>query len=91
MSFRRHQPTRHRHTWRRRVTAARTVPTTETGMWGNTVTSTYVRCHAEYVCDQCGAVREEGNCMCDTSRAEHCAVRLDWLAGNPAPAGEERR
>lgn len=71
----------HWHTWRRRVTAAETIPTTETGMWGNTITSKYVRCHAEYVCDQCGDTREEGACLCDPSRAEHCAVRLEWLAG----------
>lgn len=68
-----------RHSWRRTVTAAETIPTRETTMWGTVANTTYVRCHVRYMCDECGKTREEGNCLCDTARAEHCAVRLAWI------------
>ena len=67
------------HKWHRRVTHTETIPIVETTMWGGVVQSTLVRCHAEHVCEACGATREEGNCLCDPSRAEHCAVRLACL------------
>ena len=68
------------HSWRRRVTATETVPIRETTMWGGVANTTYVRCHAEYVCRECGKTREEGNCLCDGAVADHCPVRLDWIA-----------
>ena len=75
------------HTWRRRVTAAVTVPTSEVTMWGTAASSTCVRCHADYVCERCGTTRQEGNCVCDASHAEHCAVRLEWLGqGKRSPS-----
>ena len=68
------------HSWLRRVTATETVPTREPTMWGGGTNTTYVRCHTEYVCRECGKTREEGNCMCDTAVADDCPVRLAWIA-----------
>ena len=68
-----------RHSWRRRVTAAETVPIHETTMWGTAANTTFVRCHAQYVCEECGTTRDEGNCLCDTARGERCPVRLAWI------------
>jgi len=68
-----------RHSWVRRVTAAETVPTRETTMWGGVTNTAYVRCHTEYVCKDCGTTREEGNCLCDVAHADHCAIRLAWI------------
>lgn len=68
------------HSWLRRVTGTETVPARETTMWGNGTNATYVRCHAEHVCRDCGEIREEGNCLCDKEVADHCPARLAWLA-----------
>ena len=56
-----------RHSWVRRVTATQTIPMHETTMWGTDANRTYVRCHTEYVCQECGKTKEEGNCLCDTT------------------------
>lgn len=68
------------HSWLRRVTGTETVPSRETTMWGGGTNTTYVRCHAEHVCRECGETREEGNCLCDRAVADHCPVRLAWIA-----------
>lgn len=78
------------HSWRRRVTATTTVPTRETTMWGGVAETTYVRCQAEYVCQECGTTREEGNCLCDTAVADHCPVRLAWIAKTNSEHSGER-
>ncbi len=67
------------HTWRPRVTSTVDVPTQDTNMWGRTVYSHYVRCQKEDVCEVCGEVRRDRNCMCDTAEGETCAVRLECL------------
>jgi len=49
-------------------------------MWGRVVRVDHVLCHTEYVCLDCGAVRDVSSCGCEPERAEQCAVRLAWLA-----------
>ena len=50
-------------------------------MWGGGTNTTFVRCHAEHVCRECGETREEGNCLCgDTAVADRCPARLAWMA-----------
>jgi hypothetical protein len=67
------------HKWTRRVTSAETVPTRETTMWGGVVNTSYVRCHTEYVCRECGTTRDGGVCVCDTARGASCTARLAWV------------
>lgn len=69
-----------RHNWRRHVTQTESMTFRETDQWGRRFPSDYVLCHAQYVCEDCGAVREEGECGCDPERAVNCKVRLDLLA-----------
>ena len=64
------------HSWHTRVTLAEDVTAEENSMWGCPVTRTEVRCFKEDVCTACGAIRRRGACVCDTAKAEHCAVRL---------------
>ena len=68
-----------RHSWHTRVSLAEDVPTEETSMWGRPVNRTEARCRKEDVCTACGAVRNLGDCICDTATAANCAVRLAWI------------
>lgn len=67
------------HSWRRRVSLAQTVPSQETNMWGRPVNSAFVRCHKQEVCEVCGKVRWAEDCICDTAKADRCAIRLAWI------------
>ena len=69
-----------RHDWERQVasTSHLTVPLTD--QWGRAINHDYVLCHARYVCRDCGAVRDGEECGCDQEHADHCAVRLTYLA-----------
>jgi hypothetical protein len=49
-------------------------------MWARGVTEENVSCHAEYVCRQCGTVRDGEDCLCDKKRGASCVVRLEHLA-----------
>lgn len=69
-----------RHNWKREVTHTEALTFKETDQWGRRFPADYVVCHARHVCQDCGAVREEGACGCDPAKAEHCKVRLDLLA-----------
>lgn len=73
------------HHWRREVTGADIITARETDMWARPVYRDYIRCDTRKVCDTCGAVRHRVSCMCDRSRGEQCAIRLDFLAGKNAP------
>lgn len=70
------------HVWRRRVSAAERMWSSETDMWGRPVTGDYVRCVTEYVCDVCGKVRTDGFCHCDVARGDACAIRRAFLDGS---------
>jgi hypothetical protein len=67
------------HHWRPRVTFTETLTHLETDMWARDVYRDHVRCHKQYVCEDCGAIREEASCLCDMKRADQCPPRLDWL------------
>ena len=67
------------HSWRRVVTSSDEVATRVTDMWGRVALEEHVRCHTRYVCDACGQVRDESDCICDPAKAQHCAVRLAWM------------
>ena len=67
------------HNWRPHVTFAEYAPTRDTNMWGRPVDSEFVRCHKEFVCQECGAVRDFGNCICDKAEGEQCPPRVAWL------------
>lgn len=69
-----------RHNWSRRVTHTASRPFRETDQWGRAILEDHVVCHAEFVCLACGAVREEGDCVCEGARGNQCAVRLDFIA-----------
>lgn len=69
-----------RHAWDRRVTHTECQTFHERDQWGRVVLEDAVTCHAQYVCRDCGAVRDGEECGCDRVRAETCAVRLAWLA-----------
>lgn len=68
-----------RHAWRRRVTDTRHVWFKTSDQWGRWTELEQVMCHAEYVCDACGAVRDDGDCGCELAEGERCAIRLAWL------------
>jgi len=68
-----------RHHWKRRVTHTETGQFRETDQWGRATFNDHVVCHAEYVCQSCGAVRDEGECGCDRTRGNECPVRLEHL------------
>jgi hypothetical protein len=69
-----------RHHWRRSVTHAELMTAQEPDMWARPVYRDYVRCDTRKVCETCGEVRQEVSCMCDQSRGDQCAIRLEWLA-----------
>jgi hypothetical protein len=69
-----------RHAWERRVTLTECQTFRETDQWGRVNPAEHVTCHAQYVCRDCGAVRDGEECGCDKNRADACAVRLAHLA-----------
>jgi hypothetical protein len=68
-----------RHKWQRRVTATEREFHGDTNMWGRPIFNPHVICHAEYVCERCGAVRDDGDCICDAEKGDRCAVRVARL------------
>ena len=74
----------HHHHWRRAVSWAETYSSQETNMWGRPTSRDYVTCQTQYFCADCGKTKAEGYCGCDKAKADHCAVRLAWIAGAPA-------
>ena len=76
-----------RHRWHREVTHAEIMTAQEPDMWGRPVYRDYVRCDKREVCEVCGEVRRDVSCMCDPSRGDQCAIRLEWLA----KSGDARR
>lgn len=67
------------HQWQRRVTATEHRWQSDTNMWGQPIFNTHVACHTEYVCQQCGAVRDEGTCICDEEEGARCPARVALL------------
>jgi hypothetical protein len=69
-----------RHRWQRRVTATERGTHADTNMWGRPTDAPYVVCHAQYVCEDCGAVKDDGECGCDAERGDRCPARVALLA-----------
>ena len=68
-----------RHDWHRRVTATERATYADTSMWGRPTSTPHVMCHAEYVCRNCGAVKDDGDCGCDAERGDRCPARVSLL------------
>ena len=79
------------HDWSRRVTLSKSRTTPATNMWGRPAPIPDVICHAEYVCKNCGVVRDGEDCLCDQDRGDRCAVRLEWIAAGRKPELSARR
>ena len=69
------------HHWKREVMHTRTLTFNETDMWGRRYRADHVLCHARLVCQDCGAVKDDGDCGCDAEEGERCRVRLAHLRG----------
>ena len=67
------------HKWQRRVVATEREWCRDTNMWGRPIVNPHVVCHAEYVCEECGAVRDDGDCICDAEKGDRCPVRVARL------------
>lgn len=78
------------HAWHRRVTATESRAFPETSIWGRPITNDHVFCHAEFVCERCGAVRDDGDCGCDEERGSKCPIRLEYLAKVQAQSSSAR-
>ena len=69
-----------RHRWHKEVTHTEIMTAQEPDMWGRSVCRDYVRCDKRQVCEVCGGIRHDVSCVCEPSRADHCAIRLAYLA-----------
>ena len=71
-----------RHAWDRRVTNSELLDEPGTDQWGRCIELSNVLCHVQYVCRNCGEVRDGGECGCDRTRGEKCPARLASLAAS---------
>ena len=71
----------HQHAWSRQVTTSELLEVPGTDQWGRRVAGSYVLCHLQYVCRNCGEAREGSECSCDRDRGDKCSARLASLAG----------
>ena len=76
-----------RHRWHREVTHAEIMTAQEPDMWARPVYRDYVRCDKREVCEICGRVRRDVSCVCEPSKGDQCAIRVEWLA----KSGDARR
>ena len=67
------------HHWKREVTNTETLSFMETDMWGRPFGVEHVWCHARLVCQDCGAVKDDGDCGCEPEYAARCKARLAHL------------
>ncbi len=75
-----------RHTWRREVTQTESLSFRESDMWGRKFAADQVLCHAQSVCQDCGTIRDGGDCGCEPEQANQCKARLTFLARPACPA-----
>ena len=68
------------HDWQRSFCGTETTTFEETDMWGRHVRGEHVVCHTRPICSECGAVGAPVECICDKSRADQCAFRLDGMS-----------
>jgi len=77
-----------RHNWQRAVNYTARRAFRETDQWGRAVEFDDVVCHAQYICSDCGAIKDGEECSCEPDRAETCPVRVALLAEEQARASE---
>ena len=65
------------HDWHRSFVGTDTGTFTEHDMWGRSVKSEHVVCHTRMVCSRCGEVAVPAECICDKTKADRCAFRLE--------------
>jgi len=68
------------HTWDRQVTSSELLEVPVTDQWGRRIAHDHVLCQTQYVCRNCGEVRDSGECGCDRERGDKCPARLASLA-----------
>ena len=69
-----------RHAWDRKVTNSELLAAGSTDQWGRRIELANVLCHIQYVCRNCGEVRDGGDCGCNRDRGDKCPARLELLA-----------
>ena len=67
------------HDWHRSFVGTDTGTFVENDMWGRRTNCDHVVCHTRMVCSRCGAVSEPAECICDKTKADQCAFRLEGL------------
>ena len=79
------------HDWVRHVSATESHANREVDMWGRPFASEQVTCHVTYVCRECGTTREGGECSCNKTHGDVCALRLAYLDAPPTGTFVARR
>ncbi len=69
-----------RHAWDRRVATSEILEVPATDQWGRRIELGNVLCRVQFVCRNCGEVRDGGECGCDRARGDKCPARLASLA-----------
>jgi hypothetical protein len=67
------------HNWKREVVHTDTLAFRETDMWGRRYGVDHVLCHARLVCQDCWAVKDDGDCGCEPEEGAKCRARLEHL------------
>lgn len=78
-------PIRH-HDWRRSFVGTDTDVSIESDIWGRPIRSEHVVCHTRPVCAVCGEVGAPVECICDKTKADQCAFRLEGMIAPGADA-----
>jgi hypothetical protein len=68
------------HAWNRQVTNSELLEVPATDQWGRRFDESHVMCHIQYVCRNCGEIREGSECSCDRDRGDKCPARVASLA-----------
>lgn len=69
------------HHWQRSFVGTDTGEHREMDMWGRGIATEHVVCHTRLVCSRCGAIGESVECICDKTKADRCAFRLNGMSG----------
>ena len=67
------------HDWHRSFVGTETGTFAEHDMWGRQTNVDHVVCHTRMVCKRCGAIGAPVECICDKSKADQCAFRLEGM------------
>ena len=67
------------HDWRRSFVGTETGRLTEHDIWGRSVETQHVICQTRMVCARCGEKGDSVECICDKSKGDRCAFRLEGM------------